>query len=109
MTYGHIGDPNYLLDRLRPLLFGQAVKLVQEAKRRHGRFDRIVNTGVLIAPGYFYGFDKDSLVVSLLGKGSCVIFVRSPSVVSELVSAGMPIELAKALIENLKKLYGEDL
>lgn len=107
MTNGHIGFADYLLHQLEPLTRGQTVKLVVEVRRRHGRKEREVKIGMLLAPGPLYGFVEQAVVVSLLGSGSCVIFPKQGKGVSALTRAGLPIKLARVLMEKLKSLYGE--
>jgi hypothetical protein len=107
MTYGHIEIPDKLLAHLRPLLQGKAVKLVVEQMKKHGAKSRKVQTGLLIAPGSAYGLSHRAVVVSLLGSGSCVIFPIAHKSKGELVKAGLPAKLAKALIDRLQILYGD--
>lgn len=107
MTNGHLEEPDYFLAYLQPLLQGMSVKLVLEQERMHGQASRLVQKGLLIAPGNVYGLNARALVISLLGSGSCVIFPDSQTSRGELVKAGLPSRLAIALIDSLKKLYGD--
>ena len=108
MTTRHVDEPNYLLETLMPLRYGKTVRLVQVTKSRHGRLaiERIQRTGVLFAPGQLYGLDPRFVVISLLGKGSCVIDPRAQKGLGELVRAGVHPSLAKALYAELTKVYG---
>lgn len=107
MTNGHIETSDWLLSHLAPLLRGEAVKLVVEQSRTHGRKTVNVQKGLLIAPGSAYGLSNQAVVVSLLGSGSCVIFPDAQHSKGELVNAGLPVELATALIEKLSTLFGD--
>ncbi|UGC97113.1 hypothetical protein FBPa45_0080 [Pseudomonas phage vB_PaeS_FBPa45] len=108
MTTGHVDEPNYLLQTLLPLRNGQTAKLVQVTKSRHGKLavERTTNTGILFAPGQLYGLDPRAVVISLLGRGSCVIFPGSRKGAGDLVRAGVAPSLAKALLETLTEVYG---
>ena len=97
-------DP--LKDRLAALLRGSPVELVISYKSKHGRASREVNLLVLLAPGKYYGM-LDNLVVSVVGKGSCVVHLDSGKGAAGLAKAGFPMVLAKALVEQLTTLYGE--
>lgn len=107
MTESQVDDPDYLLAHLWPLTKGQSVKLVIEQTKQHGKVSRVVQKGLLIAPGKVYGLHDQAMVVSLLGSGSCVIFPNAQSSKGELVKAGLSARLATALIESLKKLHGD--
>lgn len=107
MTQSHIDEPDYFLHHLSPLLKGESVKLVVEQVKQHGKVSRVVQKGLLIAPGNVYGLDDQAVVVSLLGSGSCVIFPNAQKSRGELVKAGLSARLAIALIESLIKLYGD--
>lgn len=109
MTNGQIEEPDYFLLHLQPLLKGKSVKLVVEQERTHGKVSRVVQKGLLIAPGKVYGLDAHAMVVSLLGSGSCVIYPDAQTSRGELVKAGLSARLAIALIDSLKKLYGDSL
>lgn len=98
-------DP--LRDRLAALLRGSPVELVISYKSKHGRASREVNLLVLLAPGKYYGMLGNLVVVSVVGKGSCVVHLDSGKGVAGLAKAGFPMVLAKALVEQLKTLYGE--
>ena len=107
MTTRHIANPDLLLAHLRPLLQGTAVKLVVEIKRTYGKKERLVQKGLLIAPGSAYGLVDRAVVVSLLGSGSCVIFPMANTSKGQLVRAGLSPQLAMALIDRLQILYGD--
>lgn len=108
MTSSHIDDPNYLLQALMPLRSGMTVRLVQETVSRHGRLqiERVKKTGLLLAPGQLYGLRPDSVVISLLGRGSCVVIPSRQRGVGEIAAMGVPQKLATALFETLTKVYG---
>lgn len=91
-----------------PLRYGMTVRLVQVSKSRHGRIakEKTTHHGLLLAPGQLYGLLPEFVVVSLLGKGSCVIKPESSSARGELIRAGMPLALARELVALLIIVYG---
>ena len=99
--------PDYLINHLTPLKQGRVVKLVQETKQKHGLRIREVQTLVLLAPSTLYGMTPGMVIVSVIGKGSCVIIPNTGKGTGVLVKAGMPLRLAVVLIEKLDELFGE--
>ena len=96
-----------LKDRLAPLKRGQIVRITVETTRKQGKQVKQETTLLLLAPGQHYGMVSETVVVSLIGKGSRVVFPKTGKGAGELARAGMPPTLAKALIEKLNEIYGE--
>lgn len=107
MTNGHIDISNWFLAHLAPLRRGEAVRLVVEDRKHHGKTDRLTQKGLLIASGTAYGLSDQAVVISLLGSGSCVIFPTTQNSRGELVKMGLTGTLATALNDALNQLYGE--
>lgn len=103
-----IGNPDYLGAKLEPLTRGYAVTLSMQDPR----FDKLkayrgkkANQLVCMAPGPMYALPTDTLLVSIVGNGSCVIRPHESKDVAKLVLAGMPAGLAKALQSKLNTLF----
>lgn len=98
---------DFLKERLTPLRRGQVVKLIVEATRTHGTKTRTEQTLLMLAPGAMFGMIPETVIVMLEGKGCRVIFPASGKGAGELARAGLPPKLAKALVEKLTEIYGE--
>lgn len=96
-----------LLRRLAPLKTGTAVVLQVEMRRKHGNVLRERKALMLIAPGPMYGMLESAVLISIVGMGSTVLIPATREGVSDLAKAGLPTNLIVALVERLKKLYGE--
>ncbi len=97
-----------LKEKLAPVKRGQVVRLAVEAVRLHGRKQRAEQTLLIISPGEKLGLVPEAVVVMLVGKGCRVVFPRTGKGAGELARAGIPAKLAKALIEKLTEIYGEE-
>jgi hypothetical protein len=95
------GEIDWLLSRLAPLRNGNAVVI---------RLDNPMGVGkrkdplITIVPGILFGFREKSVVVSVIGNGSCIIKTDEKKI-ANLVKAGIPARLASALAEKLYQLY----
>lgn len=81
--------------------------MAMEVKSRHGSRVLTKSILVLLAPGKMYGMLPGAVVITLAGKGSCIVFPGKGKGVGELIKAGMPSPLAKALMSTLDELHGE--
>lgn len=99
---------DYLAEILSPLKRRQIVKMVVSFTKTHGKSKREVKLLVMLAPGEVYGMLTGSLVVSVIGKGSCVLFPKEEKGMAALTGTGLPTSAAKFLLETLHKLYGVD-
>lgn len=107
MTTRQEKPSDYFKDKLAPLVSGLSVKFVLEYRKKHGTKFREVKIMVLLAPGLLYGLSPETVVISLVGKGSCIVFPELGKGVASMVAAGIPVRLANALFEKLTELYGE--
>lgn len=107
MTQRQKEPEDVFMRRLAPLKTGQVVNLVVEMSRRHGRVSREKKALMLLAPGPMYGMLETAVVITIVGMGSTVLFPATREGVSDLAKAGIPTTLIVALVERLKKLYGE--
>lgn len=100
--------PDLFKDHLAPLKRGRSVKLVVEIQKQNGKQKRTQQYLALLAPANLYDLVPQAVVISVIGKGSCIIFPNMGTGVSDLVKAGLPVKLAVALLEKLRELFGEE-
>lgn len=105
---GGLGEVDWLVNALEPLSKGKTKVLVMDtpAIPRKGRKDDSTTRHQLVAlaPGTLYGFKQGSVLVSIIGAGSCVVVPSEPKQLTPLLRAGIPPKLAKALIDGLARL-----
>lgn len=93
-----------LRDRLLQLIAGKTVDLVSTHEERHGKQVRSVKQLVLIAPGKVYNACDNIVVVSVVGKGSCIFDFNKPGNSAKFITAGLPRNLANELFTALKSI-----
>lgn len=100
-------DIDYFAAKLAPLKEGRTVTLQIIHPRGIGKRK---NPIVLLAPGILFDLPKDTVVVSVLNNGSCILrinpFEKKPRI-SDLVRAGIPAKLANALVAKLQHIFKE--
>lgn len=104
----HVGEHDSFGTKLEPLTRGYAVSLVMNdpSRARSAKYrGKKQNQFVGLAPGSLYGLPSGSVLVSIVGSGSCVIHPLESNDVAKLVLAGMPAGLARVLVTKLKSLY----
>lgn len=93
---------------LSPLKHGNIVTLamtepvVPRKKQAHVKRERLV----VITPGRLFGAKPGLILISIVGKGACLVDVIHPHV-ANLVLAGMPVRLAKELMNQLHRILLE--
>lgn len=97
------------LEVLRPLTQGKTVVL--RMMEPGFRTTKVINTGmkqkiVILVPGAAMDIEG-ALLISVIGRGSTIIEAAGTIKVANLVLAGMPEKLAKALVEKLHILFQE--
>lgn len=95
---------------LRPLLDGNSVRLIMTSPTP--RADRgkkfVVNDKVVVlVPGEYLGSRRGTCLVSIINGGCAPIGMDVKQSVSRLVLAGMPSNLAKALVKEFVRLHQE--
>lgn len=108
LTKGQEKKVDHFLERLAPLKRGKVVSLSLRVRKIHGKQHRETNLLALLAPGRIYGMVDNAVVVSIVGKGSCVIFPDTGKGKGDLARAGVPVKAAEALLEKLRELFGEN-
>jgi hypothetical protein len=104
----HIGEHDSFGAKLEPLTRGYAVSMTMQDPRhmRNPKYrGKKQNQFIGLAPGPLYGLPTGSILVSIVGSGSCVIRPFESNELAKLVLAGMPAGLAKVLVTKLKTLY----
>ncbi len=104
-----LGYVDWLVNALEPLINGDTKVLVMNTPTppRKG----IPASGstrqqlVTLAPGPLYGFATDSVMISVIGSGSCVVHPLESKQTSRMILAGIPPFLANALFTGLNRLY----
>lgn len=94
---------------LRPLAKGHPVALAMDDHRPvHAKARSSVSRKrvVVITPFNAPGLALGSYVISILGKGSCLVWPSKPNQSANLVLAGMPARLANVLLNKLQVLEG---
>lgn len=106
--FSSLGDPDFLANKLEPLTRGYAVSMsmqdpkFEKLKQYKGKKK---NQLVCLAPGPMYALPTDTVLVSIVGNGSCIVRPFESKDVAKLVLAGMPVKLANALMSKLHYLY----
>ena len=62
---------------------------------------------VVLTPGILLGVNPKSVLVSVVGSGSCVIKADGPAKVANLVLAGVPATLANLLMNTVHHVLKE--
>lgn len=94
---------------LQPLVKGKPVALAMDdhrpthAKARGQRQRKLI---VVITPYSAPGLEPGSFVISILGRGSCMVWPSKPNQSANLVLAGMSARLANVLLSKLQVLEG---
>ncbi len=106
-------EVDYLLNRLEPLARGYPVALAMLGRKNPvTKFRRPTNDRLIaLAPGSMYGFRNGTILVSILGSGSCIVSPEKPKEkrsIADLVLAGMPASAATILMEKLHRLFQEN-
>lgn len=98
-------DVDWLLAKLVPLKDGKPVmlQLINEAG-----IGRKKNPLITIVPVECFGFRMKSVVVSVIGCGSCIVHVNENRL-SDLVMAGIPTKYAKILITKLQLIFNDEV
>lgn len=100
-------DADYFAAKLAPLKQGRTVTLQMLNPRGIGKRK---NPYILIAPGTLFDLPMDTVVVSVINNGSCIVQInpreKKPRI-SDLVRAGIPAKLANALVAKLQHIFKE--
>ena len=109
--YNRVATIDPFAQALRPLTKNQAVRLwmfiPQHPARKKTRRDtgrRLVGS----APGALLGMSTQLLMVSILGSGSCIVWVigfRRSRDIANLILAGMPARLARELMNQIHRVF----
>ena len=99
-------DIDPFLQALNPLRLGKAALLWMDdpLPQKKTVQDTPKKTLVIIVPGQTIQLPKSSVLVSLVGKGSCVMRLGEPKKVAGLVLAGMPLRLARELSTRINRV-----
>lgn len=92
---------------LEPLLIGKSVTLLLERPAIVGGKKTVSKpkaTPVVIVPGELIGTRRSRYLVAVIGKGSTVVEATKDAKVANLVLAGIPSQLAKALMDQLHRI-----
>lgn len=104
-----LGNVDWLVNSLKPLLEGKPKVLVMDTPappRKGSPRNAWRQQLVALAPGTLYGFAADTVLVSIIGAGSCVVHpLRRPARTTDLILAGMRAPLARTLLDGLYRLY----
>lgn len=108
-----LDSTDYLLHALTPLRAGRAVALWMDTPRRAHRKNARSHPRqvVVLSPGPMLGLPKGTVLVSVVGSGSCFARVDQPQYVNlnvaDLVLAGIPAKLANVLMRTLQRAMQE--
>jgi len=95
---------------LSPLKYGKSVVMVMDdpSWTRNPKYrGKKKNKLVVIAPGPMHGLVETSFLVSVVGGGACLVRLDSPHNVADLVLAGMPVQLAQELMNQIHQVMKE--
>lgn len=102
-------DVDWFYQALAPLRSGLPVFLLMDGVRMVKR--KGTNAGarrlVVLTPGALLGVNPKSVLVSVVGSGSCVIRADAPAKVANLVLAGVPAMLANLLMNTVHHVLKE--
>jgi hypothetical protein len=110
MSKTHLGELDQFLNRLEPVRRGYATVLAMTDPRymNNPRYrGKRANQLIAIAPGELYGLRRKSVLVSVVGNGSALIYPVDRVGLDGLVLAGIPSRLAGHLMEALHLLLKE--
>lgn len=102
-------DVDWFLQALYPLRLKKPVLLWMDDPRLKRLKNRSTATKrlVILTPGEASGLPERSVLVSVVGSGSCIVDVDARPLVANLVLAGMPAKLAEVLMNQLRHVFKE--
>lgn len=102
-------DVDWFLQALYPLRLNKPVLLWMDDPRLTRLKKRSASTKrlVVLTPGELSGLPERSVLVSVVGAGSCIVHVDAKPSVANLVLAGMPVKLADVLMNQLRQVFKE--
>ena len=103
-----LGSVDWLVNALEPLINGDTKVLVMDTPtppRKGMPSGSTRQQLVALAPGTLYGFAANSVMISVIGAGSCVIHPLEQRQLSRMILAGIPPFLANVLFNGLTRLY----
>lgn len=91
---------------LTPLSAGKSVALWMDDSRKKGNRINAESKRklVVLIPGPVAGLPKGTVIVCIIGSGSCIVRVDQPTKVADLVLAGIPAKLATSLMDNVHRV-----
>lgn len=110
-AYNALATIDPFAQALRPLAKNQAVRLWMDIPQHPARKATRRDTGrrlVIIAPGALLGLSPQSLMVSVVGSGSCIVWAtrsRRSTDIANLTLAGMPAKLARELMNQIHHVF----
>lgn len=109
VEYSLTADVDWFYQALAPLRNGLPVFLVMDGVRMVKRKgpDAGARRLVVLTPGILLGVNPKSVLVSVVGSGSCVIKADGPAKVANLVLAGVPATLANLLMNTVHHVLKE--
>lgn len=102
-------DVDWFLQALYPLRLNKPVLLWMDDPRLKRLKNRSTTTKrlVILTTSEASGLPERSVLVSVVGSGSCIVNVDAKPQVANLVLAGMPVKLAEVLMNQLRQVFKE--